>query len=587
MAHAARADIRAVRGSFKVKLALYFLLLAVLPLTAAFWGFGAVTSHAEEQRVDARVSAELRAILSSYHRRLRSVHDLARGVAGRPDVQRALANGTAVALPAGVRRVGAHRIEVGAAATLTASTAVRVREGKRVLGYVVGSLPLDRTLLRALRSDSALSNGDRLVFFPSARQRVPARKAFSVSVAGTRYRAAATGALTEQPDVQLAVLAPADSIAAEAAHTQRRLLYVLLAGLLVLGVIATAEARSLMRSVGELANAAQAIGAGDLDRRVPVRGRDEFAALARSFNSMAAQLRSRLEEIARQRGRLRDSLSRFGELLAATHDTSQLLLVIAATAAEAANADGALVLSEDGDVVEVGELADDAERLELSIASGGARFGLLVLYGHDFDEDDLVATRSLVTQAAVALENVRLHEAAERLAIADGLTGLYNRRHCEERLVAEVARSDRYDTPLALILCDVDGFKLANDVHGHGFGDEVLERFARVLSDALRPSDISGRWGGEEFLVVLPETPVDGAVEVAERIRSTFAATEFDAGDGQSVSITASFGVAGLRPRMTSRDLVREADEALYAAKRLGKNRVEVAAEAAAPAAST
>jgi diguanylate cyclase (GGDEF)-like protein len=342
-----------------------------------------------------------------------------------------------------------------------------------------------------------------------------------------------------------------------------------------------------MRSVGELADAAQAIGAGELGRRVPVRGSDEFAALARSFNEMAAQLRGRLHELELQRGRLRDSLSRFGDLLAATHDVGQLLPVIAATAVEAANAAGALVLTEDGDVVEVGELADDAERLELPIASGGDRFGLLVLYGHDFDPDDVVATRSLVTQAAVALQNVRLHEAAERLAISDGLTGLYNRRHCEERLVAEVARSERYRTPLALVLADVDAFKRANDVHGHGFGDHVLERFAHVLAEALRPSDVSGRWGGEEFVIVLPETGVDGAVDVAERIRSTFAATQFAAANGEIVTITASFGVAALHPGMSSNDVVRAADEALYAAKRNGKNRVEVAAEARAAAATT
>jgi diguanylate cyclase (GGDEF)-like protein len=571
-------------GSFKVKLAGYFLLLAVLPLTAAFWGFGAVTRHAAEQRVDARISAELRAVLSSYQRRLSSVHEVARRAAARTNVQRALTKQDAPE-PAGTRRVGPHRLAIGPRATLAASAAARVRAGERVLGFVVAELPLDRALLRGLRSDSALSDGDRLAFFPSARHRVPARQPFSVSVGETRYRAAATGALAEQPKVQLAVLAPAAPIAAQAAKTQRKLLYVLLGGLLVLGLIAIGEARTIMRSVGELATAAQAIGSGDLDRRVPVRGHDEFAALARSFNAMAAQLRARLKEVELQRGKLRDSLSRFGDLLAATHDTTQLLPMIAASAAEAADAAGALLLGEDGDVVEVGELDDAAERVELPLATAGKRFGLLVLYGAEFDPDDLVATRSLLTQAAIALENVRLHEAAELLAISDGLTGLYNRRHCEERLVAEVARSVRYDTALALILCDVDGFKRANDVHGHGFGDEVLERFAHLLSDAVRPSDISGRWGGEEFVLVLPETDVDGAVEVAERIRSTFAATDFGTA-AQTVTITASFGVAALGPEMSSHDLVQAADEALYAAKRNGKNRVEVAAAAPAPVTS-
>jgi diguanylate cyclase (GGDEF)-like protein len=566
-------------GSFKLKLAVYFLLLAVLPLTAAFWGFGTVTKRAEERRVDGRLGAELRAVVRSYERRLAAVERAARRVAARPSIQEALASGRFGRLPPGVRVVGTHRLAVGTRANLAAARAVRVRAGSKVLGSVVATLPLDRSLLRALRADGGLASSDRLVFVPSKRQQVPAKQPFAVSVASARYRAVATGPLPEQPRIQIAVLAPAAAIADEAGETSKRLLFVLLGGLLVLAAIAAAEGRSIMRSVGELAGAAEAIGAGQLERRVPVRGRDEFAALARSFNSMAAQLRARLKELELQRRRLSDSLSRFGELLAATHDVDQLLPMIAAAAVEAANADGAVLLSEDGAVVEVGDLPGDAEQVELPIASGGSRFGIIVLHGAGFKEDDLVAARSLVTQAAVALENARLHEAAELLAISDGLTGLYNRRHCEERLVAEVARSERYETPLALILCDIDGFKAANDAHGHGFGDRVLEQFAAVLRAALRDTDVSGRWGGEEFLIVLPETDLAGAFDAAERIRTAFEATEFETDAGKSVRVTASFGVARFHPGISSRELVQAADEALYTAKREGKNQVVAAAE--------
>jgi diguanylate cyclase (GGDEF)-like protein len=334
-----------------------------------------------------------------------------------------------------------------------------------------------------------------------------------------------------------------------------------------------------MRSVDELAAAAQAIGLGKLYRRVPVRGRDEFAELATSFNAMADQLRIRLDELELQRKRLRDSLSRTGELLTATHDLDQLLFRIESAAGEAAEA-RAVLLGEDGAFVEVGTVAHDAKRFELPIATTNSRFGILILYADELGEDELIASRALVAQGANALENARLHEAAARQAISDELTGLANRRHCEERLVAEIARSERYDTPLGVIVSDIDEFKAANDTHGHAFGDLVLQRFADVLRATLRDVDLIGRWGGEEFLIVLPETTLEGAIEAAERIRTGFAALEF-APDGVQVRMTASFGVAGFVRATDPRELVRAADDALYDAKRRGKNRVTAASEPA------
>ncbi|HYY62967.1 MAG TPA: diguanylate cyclase [Gaiellaceae bacterium] len=575
-------------GSFKHKLAVYFLLLAVVPLTAAFWGFGMLAKRAEERRVDSRLAAELRAVVASYGRQTDRVRILARDLARRRDVQTAVRTGRHGGLPRNVRVIGRHRVAVGRQATLEASEAIRVRTGRRVLGTIVALLPLDQTLLQTLRSESALSRGDKIVFLPrserTGRQALAPGRPTAVSISESRYRALATAPLAEQPEVQLAALAPADAVAGAASRTRKRLLYVLLGGLFVLAAIAAAEGRSVMRSVGELADAAEAIGRGRLDRRVPVRGRDEFAALAKSFNAMSDELRTRMLELEIQRTRLRDALARFGELLEATHDVEQLLTVIASAALEAADAEGALLLGEEGTVVEIGTLADDAERFEFSIATADSRFGILILYAAEIREDDLVATRALVAQGAAALENARLHEAVELRAISDGLTGLANRGHCEERLLDEVARSERYDTPLAVLLGDIDGFKAANDTYGHAFGDLVLQGFAGVLGDVLRDVDISGRWGGEEFLVVLPGTTRDGAIEAAERIRAAFAELNFATG-ARSVRMTASFGVAAFVPRTDAQELVRAADQALYAAKRRGKNRVEAASEVVATSA--
>jgi len=288
-----------------------------------------------------------------------------------------------------------------------------------------------------------------------------------------------------------------------------------------------------------------------------------------------------LVELELQRTRLRESLSRTGELLTATHDVDQLLTLIASAAVEAADAEGAVLLGEDGAVVEVGTLADDAKTFELSIATSESRFGILILYGAELDDDHLLATRALVAQGASALENAKLHEAVARQATSDGLTGLANRRHSEERLLAEVARSERYETPLAVVLSDIDEFKAANDTYGHAFGDLVLQRFAHVLRETLRDIDVSSRWGGEEFLIVLPGTTLEGAVEAAERIRTAFAALELAAGDA-TARMTASFGVASFVAGVDALELVRAADEALYEAKRRGKNRVRAAAETVA-----
>jgi diguanylate cyclase (GGDEF)-like protein len=574
-------------ASFKHKLAVYFLLLAVAPLTAAFWGFGTVAKRAEERRVDSRLEAELRAVFASYERQENQVKALAQGLAGRRDVQRGLRVGLFGRPPAGVAIVGPHRLAVGRRGTIESTQTVHVRAGRRVVGSIVAVLALDRSLQRQLRSESGLAHGDRIVFVPrprtgkSSSHALASGHASAVSVAGSRYRALASGPLAEQPRVQIAVLAPAQPIDAQAAATRRHLLYVLLGALLVLAAIAAAEGRSVMRSLRELAAAAEAIGRGRLDRRVPVRGRDEFAGLAGSFNSMADQLRTRLLELEVQQTRLRESLSRTGDLLTATHDVDQLLALIASAAVEAADAEGAVLLGENGAVIEIGTLADDAKSFELPIASRDSRFGILLLYAAELDEDNLLATRALVAQGANALENARLHEAAALQARSDGLTGLANRRHCEERLLIEIARSERYETPLAIILCDIDEFKAANDTHGHAFGDLVLQRFADVLRETLRDIDISSRWGGEEFLIVLPGTTLEGAVEAAERIRTAFALLEL-ADEDSTERMTASFGVAEFESGLGALDLVRAADAALYEAKRRGKNRVTTAGETAA-----
>ena len=175
-----------------------------------------------------------------------------------------------------------------------------------------------------------------------------------------------------------------------------------------------------------------------------------------------------------------------------------------------------------------------------------------------------------IRAAMAALEQAKLD--AETLARFDSLTGVLGRRTLLEALDKEVERAKRYGSALACLMLDVDHFKTFNDTHGHQFGDKVLHRIAQVISDHCRTNDRVGRYGGEEFLIILPETHVDGATVFAERVRSAIAETSLD----ENVErITVSIGVAEWRADDgTSSRLIAEADRVLLEAKAAGRNRV-------------
>jgi diguanylate cyclase (GGDEF)-like protein len=163
----------------------------------------------------------------------------------------------------------------------------------------------------------------------------------------------------------------------------------------------------------------------------------------------------------------------------------------------------------------------------------------------------------------------------QRMAITDGLTGLYNRRHIEERLREMFDHSQRLHEPISVVLFDLDHFKSVNDTHGHQAGDEVLKQLAHLLRSVARDIDRVGRYGGEEFMAILPGTVLDAAVTFAERARQELEGYEFTF-DGGTLRRTMSCGVAGWpHPRIRHRDeLVKAADDALYVAKAQGRNRV-------------
>jgi diguanylate cyclase (GGDEF)-like protein len=402
---------------------------------------------------------------------------------------------------------------------------------------------------------------------------VTAGRTATVSVAGTRYRAFVAPALPGVPAARFGVLTRKAAIDAADARTRDRLLVGLLACLALVGIVAYLQGRSIVRNLRRFATAARGIARGSLRERVPVRGRDEFAALGAALNDMAAQLEARLAELEAERARSREARARFSDALAATHDAKQLLRIVAAAAVEATSARASRIVSADGSVVESGDSDADGDRLVLPLIAAGERFGTLELVGDSFSKEQRMNAASLVAHAVVALENARLHGMVERQALADGLTGLANRRAAADALHAEAARAQRLETPLSVALADLDGFKEVNDVHGHAVGDEVLRVFADVLRETLRESDVAGRWGGEEFLLLLPGADEEGAAQLADRVRIALAEREIDG--APDLRVTASFGVAEYEGQANTEQLVDAADAALYRAKRAGKNRVE------------
>jgi diguanylate cyclase (GGDEF)-like protein len=580
-------------GSFKLKLVLWFALLALLPLTLAFYGYNALATRSETRRVDATLESALRSAVVAYAGRLDAAGLRAGELAAEPAVQRALRAHDRAALAALVEAVphaavDAPGIHVGfKGAAPEGVRTVRVLDSGRVLGRVSVHVPLDKQLLTIL--GSGLAPGDRtlavrfgrIVAGPGTGSPLALQpgRAGRVEVAKIQYRGLQTDPFGEPRGLTLAVLAPQHAIDVAANAARSRVLAALLASLGLFAAATYLLGRSIVSTLRRLADAANAIARGDLDERVTIRGSDEFAQLAGAFNRMAAQLGQRLAELETERNRVRDAAARFGETLVATHDPAELVRVIVESAVEATGAVGGLVLASEGELARAGDPDLANSTIAFPLRAGSSDFGSLVLASDSFDSDQVETAAALAAQAVVALENARLHRIVEQQALMDSLTGLANRRSIEDTLRSELARATRHGDGVCLVIADLDDFKQVNDRYGHPVGDEVLRVFAHALRETVRESDVAGRWGGEEFAMVLTGTDTVGGARLAERARTTIERQTVRTPGGVEVAVTASFGVAAFPDASELNGLVAAADAALYQAKRDGKNRVVVSAQ--------
>jgi diguanylate cyclase (GGDEF)-like protein len=336
-------------------------------------------------------------------------------------------------------------------------------------------------------------------------------------------------------------------------------------------------------------------------------------ALALAFGIAAAravmrQVEPRLEELAHQRRRLRESIRRTGQTLASNLDRPALLELALKTAVDAVHASGGrLVVSASPDAAEetgtIGSLAglerpiEDAERSALKDGSvgesragstfvasvalrplerGARLYGLITVgrNGRPFTDEERELLRLLAAQTTLALENVDLHYQVRRQAVTDELTGLGNYARFQELLSLELEQVKRYGDPVALLMLDLDDFKSINDTFGHQQGDAVLTAVARALRETCRDADTPVRYGGDELAVILPRTPLEGALSIGERARVAIEILRIGQLDGDDpLRVTASVGVSASATG-DKVALISDADRALYIAKREGKNRI-------------
>jgi diguanylate cyclase (GGDEF)-like protein len=574
-------------GSFKLKLVTWFALLALLPLAVAFYGYDSLTRRSQTARADAALDAGLRGTVAAYAARLDAATAEARRLAKDPALQQALRSHDRRALARVSAAHPAARFTFGAGGP----GAVSVLDHGHVLGSAAVPIPVDAALVKGLalglppthrlvaarfgRIVAGAGRGELLALVPGHAARV--------QVGGVAYRGLQTAPLAEPKGLVFAVLDPQSTIDVAGRSSEERLFVALLVALLVFGVATYLLGRSIVGTLRRLGDAANAIAQGRFGERVDVRGRDEFAELGTAFNRMAVQLEQRLIELETERSRMRDATARFGEALMATHDPGHLVRIVVESAVESTGATGGVVIGSQGEMARAGDPDAGTERIAFPLRVGSSDFGQLVLASNSFDAEQVETAASLANQVVVALENARLHRLVERQALVDSLTGLANRRSLEETIRSELARATRFGDEVCVVFADLDYFKRVNDRFGHAAGDEVLKAFAAALRETVRESDVAGRWGGEEFALVLTGTDAAGGARLAERARAAIEQRVVAMPDGEEVTVTASFGVASYPECHEFGELLAAADSALYEAKREGRNRVVVSPESTTP----
>jgi diguanylate cyclase (GGDEF)-like protein len=507
------------------------------------WSAGAVIAAVRTQHADSRLRHAVDVAGVTLDERSVDADRLASRLASSIGVQAALSRRDARALAQVAARnndvaffVDGRRI-AGTLPQAALTRAIDVSAGGQVIGRVVAAAAVDRSFFVDVRGRSGLEGGDRLLATVGGRVAAgpylgatlhgPSEPR-TVTVGGQRFRAVSAPLVAGPAPVQIVALAR-PSRNPVAAH--------------LLWLVALAAAAAGV--------AALALRGG---RGMRTRGHGALAPADAT---------------------VRDAIALVGDTLAATHNPDALLPVILEAAIEATGAVGGELREQGETRVTKGRTGKSRAALKLDLSSDGRQMTLLLWPREGgFSSEAREAAEWFSGQAVIALENARLHRIVQRQAVTDELTQLANRRHFLSTLSTEISRADRFDSPLTLVLADLDDFKRVNDRFGHQVGDVVLSEFAGILRKEVRDIDLPVRLGGEEFAVLLPETELKGGVLLADRLRGSLERLQIPTTAGVSVQVTASFGVACYPSSGSAEELLVEADGCLYRAKELGKNTV-------------
>jgi len=616
--------------SFRARLTLFFVLIVIVPMLSVAIVLFRLIADNETGKADAGLRVTSRVAVRLYDEARSAADDVVAAVGTDRQLAAALRDRREPAAQERARALLATRaierieltggdvdLSVGSPDAIAPTERNLVGEGGERFGRLEVSVTAAREYAREVRAttgdDVAVTAGGRLLASTVrglTLEQVPAAGGpVDVEVGDERYRAVTV----DEPGFgggTVAVTVFGDEAGEGAVTRSRWLAAGILFGFLVLALtFAVAVSRSLQAQIGSFLAAARRIASGDFSTEVTTTGRDEFAELGAEFNKMSHQLEARLEDLRQERARLQTSLRRIGQTFASNLDRDALLEIVVRTAVDGLGAGGGRASARPApgrplqEVVRAGEVDESLETLRraeaealaggqaaeasdgdahalahaLSGPEPGELIGLLsvVRTGAPFEDRDRELFSYLAGTASVSIQNVALHEAVQRQAVTDELTGLFNHRRFQEAIVAEVERARRFNQPVSLVMLDIDHFKRVNDTYGHQQGDRVLAEVARVLRESSREIDAPARYGGEELALVVPQTDLDGAYLLAERVRQEVEALDIPLLDGSgSIRVTASLGVASLPANADDGgSLIAAADAALYAAKRAGRNK--------------
>ena len=621
------------RMTFRGRLRVFFAMIVIVPMVAIGIALFAITASSERGKTDAGLATALTAAFAAYDEGRAAARPALRAAARDRELMAALTRGDRAAAARRLRRIpvaqvegvvltaGDGEIRAGSQRAVAPAEAQLTRRGGGRVGTLGVSVTDARELARTVRRRTGrellvLRNG-RAVASTVAGVRSAPRGSGDFEAAGRDYRGRrATAAGREE----LAVFTDAGDLR-DAILNSRLLVGALLVAFVLLALASTVfVSRALQAQIGQFLEGARRLAGGRFGDPVPVEGDDEFAQLGREFNLMSEQLAAQIEEVERKRRELETAIRRVGEASARGLDHQAIFELAVQNIVQACEAEAGRGLPLDRTMFEeitAGErdadilaALDAAERSaidaqgtderatpQVAEAPGGAhgialplkaRLGTRDTAQHlavislarrerPFTDDEAQLLEYLVGQAVISIENADLHETVQRQAVTDELTGLSNVRQMHVTLDREFERGRRFNTPVGFVLLDLDDFKLVNDTYGHQQGDEVLSEVAGVLRGLSRDIDEPARYGGEELAVVLPQTEIEGAMHLAERMRAAIESLRIPRLDGEGdLTITASFGVASVPSSASDkRSLIATADAALYRAKRAGKNRVE------------